>query len=235
MDERKSRMIGIALFTALAMVGVAIAGWDARRSTPHARMLRAIRAAPIASIAGASDGQYVRLVGALRLGEQKLVAPLSQRTCACYLAVVEELRSGENGSYWYELAKESVSCDFVVEDATGRAHVRGVSQTEPAIVLDHLTGSSGPHDPKKRELALLKRHALSPTHFVRGRVRYGEGALEPDERVTVVGRARWEDDPTPGAIDPTGYRDTSRRRRLVIEPMPDGRLFISNEPMALTR
>ena len=68
---------------------------------------------------------------------------------------------------------------------------------------------------------LLARHGQTSTGFLgfNRSLHYDEGILAPGERVTVLGKARWEDDPdaSPAPSATGGYRDQVRPRRLVIE------------------
>jgi hypothetical protein len=180
----------------------------------------------------------VRIVGELRSHAALLQAPLTGRACACFVVHVEEQRRHGKTTSWRSLVHESRSRDFVVEDATGRAIVqtRGI---EVAVVLDHHERSGFLADAPPALERFLAGHGHSTTGLfgLNKTIRYREGALEPGETVAVLGRARWEDDPEPGAATDAargGYRDTARRRRLVIEAGELGPVRASDDPAALS-
>lgn len=204
--------------------------------SPRQRTLRALRAAPRVRVVDARAGELVRIVGRLRPRATPLIAPLSGRACASYDLQVDVRRKSGKSSHWSQLFHERASCDFAVEDESGIALVE-TSSFECAIVLDHHR-TSGTFDDATPDLErLLARHGQSSTDlfgFNRG-LRYREGLLEAGEEVAVLGRARWEDDPEAGAMAPgptSGYRETARPKRLVIEAA-DGPVLASDEPGAL--
>ncbi|UJR86322.1 E3 ubiquitin ligase family protein [Sandaracinus amylolyticus] len=224
----------LILFAALGAVGAAALG--AWWFSPYQQTLRAIRAAPLVRVADAPDGQLVRILGTLRAGTRTLDAPLSQLTCAAYRVEVDVRVSTGKSSSWRSLIRDRESVDFVVEDETGRAIVKAL-QLEPAIVLDHHQRSGTWNDATPELDAYLTRHGHKSTDFFgfnKG-MRYQEGVLEPGETVAILGLARWEDDPHPGAArGGAGYRETARRKRLVIEPSALGPVRASDDPSVLS-
>ncbi len=194
-----------------------------------ATTLRAMRAAPQVRIAGAKDGAKVRLVGRVAShGEERLAAPLSGRACVAFRVHVEERVRGRKSSHWRTMLDEREAVDFVLEDKSGRAIVcaRG---GKLLIDLDHRQGSGTFHDATPALESYLAQHGQQSTGMLgfNKQLRYREGALEIGETVAVVGVARWEDDPG-AASEPVGFRDASRKKRLVIEPGPDGALYASD-------
>lgn len=201
-------------------VGAGALGLGSWYFSPRQRALRAIRSVPVVLVSEAVEGSIVRIVGALRPLAPLLTAPLSGRACAHYDVIVEEqVRSGKS-SHWRTIAHEHASRDFVVEDTSGRAIVQ-TAHFEATVELDHHQRSGFLNDASPELEALLARHGRSTTGLfgMNRTIRYREGVLEPGEEVAALGRARWEDDPEPGAanVPRGGYRDSGRRQRLVIE------------------
>lgn len=204
-------------------------------------------------IADAKDGEVVRIVGRLRPRGELLEAPFSRRRCAVYEAVVEEPpRRRDRTWYWTTIASARARCDFVVEDDSGYAIVE-TGNLEAAVVLDHHQFSALFHGMTPELEAFIQRHMVPTMRYDFRRWRSGmrpvvdwfgvdvplrcrEGVLEPGEQIAVCGRARWEDDPDEGGLVPSdrdSYRNTMRRKRMVIEAGPKGAVYVSDDPKAL--
>lgn len=203
----------------VAAVAVTAVGLSVVLST-DARTRRAIRRAPIVPVSSVRAGQLVRVRGRLVALDELLQAPLSQRTCAYYVATAEERRSAGSSSTWREVAREERYVDFAVDDGTGRVRVR-MSVPRVAVVRDLHTRSGTFDDANAAEDGFLRRHGLRSVNAfgLNIALRYNEGALEPGEEVTVLGQARHED------ID--------GERVLVIDAPDDGPLLLSDDPRAV--
>lgn len=198
---------------------------------PHQRLLRSIRAAPRVSVADATDGTLVRIVGTLRGAGTLVRAPISGRTCAAFHVIVEE----GGGKNWLCVAEEREAHEFLVEDASGTALVRlRTKEGDAAIVFDR---SGFIHDAPVAVGAFLAARGRRPVGHLglNHGLRYSEGVLAPGERVAVVGRARWIDDPNGIATaDRTAdYRAPAQRRRaLVLEASELSPVRASDDPEA---
>lgn len=211
---------------AFALLGFGIVGfiaWAGWYYSEHQQRLRELGQVDPTRIADAKDGEMVRIVGVLRAlpsAEGLLDAPLSGREGAHWdVRVLEYVSRGKSGSY-VERFRESASQPFLLEDETGRARV-DTTTFQCAIVRDQNLRSGTFQDATPEMEALLARHGFQSTNMLglnRG-FRYEEGVLEPGERVTVLGRARWEVDPddVDAARERGGYRGAAQKRRLVIE------------------
>jgi hypothetical protein len=197
--------------------------WSGWYYSEHQQRLRELGQVDPTRIADAKDGEMVRIVGVLRAlprAEGLLRAPLSGREGAHWdVRVLEYVSRGKSGSY-VERFRESASQPFLLEDESGRAIVE-TAKFQCAIVRDQNLRSGTFQDATPEMEAMLGRHGYTSTNMLglnRG-FRYEEGVLEPGERVTVLGRARWEDDPddVDAARERGGYRGTAQKRRLVIE------------------
>ncbi|MDQ3030843.1 MAG: E3 ubiquitin ligase family protein [Myxococcota bacterium] len=224
------------LILLLVLAGAGAIGLGSWFFSPRQRSLRAIRSVPRVPIAEAVEGSIVRIVGHLRPHSPLLAAPISGRSCAQFDLLIEEHVNRGKSHHRKTLVHETASCDFLVEDETGRALVE-TAHLEAVVVFDHHQRSGFLSDPTPELESILTRHGHSSTTLfgLNRTITYREGVLEPGELVAVLGRARWEDDPEPGAIDAQrgGYRDSSRRRRLVLERGELGPVRASDDPSAL--
>ena len=137
----------------------------------------------------------------------------------------------KNKGRWRTTIDQRDAVEFAVEDGSGRAIVRALGATL-LVDLDHATQSGTGNDATPELEAFLSAHGESSTALLgfNKSMRYREGVIEPNETVAVVGVARWEDDPGDGAIDPDrgGFRDAPRKKRLALEPGPDGAVYASD-------
>lgn len=192
---------------------VALAFVVARRFTRERRLARAIRDARVVRVAQAKDGAIVRIVGRLRPEGPALRAPFTGRPCAHYDAVVEERWLRDRGEVeWLPLGRETASRSFALEDDTGRALVE-TSRFEVLVVLDREVREEELEPELAR--AFLARYGEDRAS---GRVlRFREGVLEGGEKVTVLGRARWES-------------GEGGAKRLVIRAIEGGTVRASDDP-----
>lgn len=199
----------------------------------HQMTVRAMRKVERCSIAAAPHGAMVRVTGTLHEGAELLRAPLSGRSCVGYWVQVQVRRSANRSLHWANLIDQREAVDFVVEDGSGSAIVQ-TRDVELAIELDHHQTSGTFDDATPVEESFLRRHGHGSTGLFgfNKALRYREAVLEPGETVVVVGRARWEDDPAPGAVQGTGYRQGTRATRLVLEASRRMPLRISDDPKA---
>ncbi len=202
----------------------------------HQRAIRKIRGVAITRVADAKDGEWVRLVGTVQAGTRTLSAPLSGRACGYFDVQVQVRVSRGKSSHWRSLFHEIESVDFVLDDGSGQAQIQ-TQHFSCAVVRDHHRTSGTFNDAGEDLIELLARHGHEPTNMLgmNKTMRYDEGVLEPGEQIAVIGRARWEDDPSPGAVAPAsgGYRGSNRAKRLVLEAS-DQPVHASDDPKALT-
>lgn len=192
-----------------------------------AKIRRALRGARKVAIVEAKEGEIVKLTGRVRPAGQTLRAPLSNRPCVFFEVTVEEYRSSGKSGRWVQVIRESEGVDFLVEDGTGKALVRGDGMKVLAV-KDHDRRSGTFNDATPDLEAFLARHGRKSTGWVFNKsLRYKEGAFEPGETVTVLGAVHWEQDPDPETAG-SGYRDVPKR--LVLQPRPDGPILASDEP-----
>jgi hypothetical protein len=191
--------------------------------TERSRALGRHRAVPRTDIGTTAEGP-AKVAGTLELAGPPIHAPLSGRACAVYDVRVTEMQNERHRV----IAEERFARDFLVNDGTGRAHVRPGATIELAIVEDGRFSSGLFDDAEPAFERFLAKHGERSKGILLNRtLRYHEGVFEPGERVVVYGRARREADPTGSAG--ASYRETATR--LVIEPL-DGTMVLSDEPEA---
>jgi hypothetical protein len=190
----------------------------------EARTRRALRRLAVTPIARVADGTIAKVVGRLRFAKEPLSAPLSERPCAGYHVVVEDLNGKPS-----QLIEEEYCTDFIIEDETGKALIH-INAPSVAITQDVHLRSGLFDNPTPAMEELLRRHGCS-SHgtFLPRSLRYREGVLEENELVAVAGLWRWEVDPDPKAA--SGYREAARR--LFVSPAGDKPVLVSDDPRAV--
>jgi hypothetical protein len=212
--------VGLFLLgTGLATLGASMARPIRELLVPTLRAKRAATRLVRTRVADAKPGELVKLVGRLERARDPLVAPISGRPCAHYVARVE----AKSGKGWRTIAELASTETFDLADETGRATV-DASRVLVEVVIDHLW------DPRETDAEtgfdldgfLLQVGVQKPPSDSAVRLRYREGALEEGETVTVVGIAR---DGAGG--EPRGaYRDAGRR--LLVGAPSGGAVFVSD-------
>lgn len=202
------------LLATLAFVGASVL---ARRSLPKAQWGRRLRALTKTQIADAKPG-VVKIVGKVRRLQPLLRAPLSDSECVGF--EVEVYGAGDKES---TLIHDRSCHDFLVEDGTGVALVRGQDATlmlrlGPKLALGGVAADS-------RVGRYLEGRSVDPVmwgHWVTGR----ERLLEEGEAIVVCGHGRYAPDPDPRKVD--DYRELPTR--FVILAEPGSPLLVSNDP-----
>lgn len=168
-------------------------------------------------------------VGRVREAGEPLEAPFSAVPCVFSEALVKHWQYGITGGGWVLLVRENQGSDLWIEDDTGRALVRtaGMKVLSGTVIQD-MSQTFTP--PNARQAAFLKRHGVAgKSGLFDKKLLYKETTFQRGDLVSVLGIARWEQDPDP---DPAawGYREAPRR--LVIEPSDDVRVLASNAAQA---
>lgn len=199
----------LALAVLLLGLSFGIIAWT-RYNAPDARTRRALAAVPTLAIGQVREDTVVRVTGRVRPLADLIQAPLSGRRCAYYLAVIELNEKRGNAYAWVEVAREAEGVDFIVEDASGTIHVRA-EDLQVAITRDSHSRSGTFDDATAVEQKFLTRMNVDGTGLLgfNRPLRYVEGVLEPGEEITVLGQARYRDQPGGGSV-------------LVLGPTPHG-------------
>lgn len=207
----------------LGVVALFSAGsWVASLVGRDQRLRRAAEKLPVTAMRDAVEGRPVKVMGIVDLPRPPLVAPISGRGCAGWAVDLQE-----EGDGWQTVLTEWHAEDFVIVDETGHAARIVVAKAELVYELDAAATASWSEPPSERVRAFLARHGRRPAGpFAAGAYRCCEGIIEHGERVTVVGVARRELDPSPRAVDGS-YREAPMR--LVFDAA-DGPLLIFDGP-----
>ena len=200
----KGRVL-IVWVAAAGTVGV-IAAAAARYLRSEARFEAAAKL-PITPMRQVADGALVKVAGTVDPESARLSGPITGRACVAWSVEVQAWDGYKE--FWYEVVTEWRSEDFVlVGDGGVRARVV-VDGAEVIYGYDRQASATWRTLPPERVQEFL-RHRLS---FVdRGRLKYRvrEAALEPGERVVVIGKARRELDGASPA-DGGAYREAAQR------------------------
>ncbi len=200
--------------------GIALGVWRRFRANAPRRALGGGRAVALAE---AQPGAPIVIVGRARVLGEPLHGPATGRACVAYRVCVADLAGTR-------IIDETRAQDFVVEDEGGRALVRTAEHLELLLVMDATRRSGFLDDATPGQMALLRRHwREGADDFGMPRsLQYEEGALEPGERVAVLGVGRVEAAPEAGD---GAYR--SRAAWLVVAATPECPLRVSDDPKAL--
>lgn len=191
----------VALVVVILGVVALVTGW----MSESARLARALRDAPRATVAELREGVAARLVGTVG-AQETLSAPLTGRVCVAYVVLVEERISTGKSSRWVDRIREIKGVTFSLDDGTGKAMV-DAGRAKLLVEMDSTSRSGTFDDATPVEAAFLSRHGMnSQGWFFNKTLRYTEGVIEPGERVAVMGRGVREPDPD-AARQVTGYRD----------------------------
>jgi len=208
-------LIGLAIG---CVVGLGVLVYRAAFS-PRARGRRALERTPRPHIGEIRQVEMVKVVGQARFAVEPLRAPMSGRPCVCWHVQIQEARQGAQGGSWADVLDEVEGQDFLLDDGTGIALVRGVM---PEATL----ASSGPWiDNSVGDFPAEVQEFLGgrgePVRGAMGKrvMRYEERILVEGAEMAVLGMALQEGVPEGASV--------------VIDCLDDGRIVISNVPSAL--
>ena len=206
----------ISLSVSAVLGAVIVPAWYFSKREKQKRRLRNARRWSLATL---PDDTFGKVVGAARVLEESLIAPISGRPCVFYLVVV----TADDRSDGSALLREAVGVPFVIEDDTGRAEV-DPRDSDVVLVQDRFR-ISGPNDPRSAgEDALLQRHGKtqpSKTYW------YRESIIEPGELIAIFGAGVRE--PDPDAPPAAEYRGPPAMR-LRMSSARSFKLLISDDP-----
>jgi hypothetical protein len=196
-----------------------------------ARIKRALRGVARTAMRDVRDGAVGKVVGTLAYVGEPLVAPLTRRTCAYYLVLVEAWRSTGRSGYWAQIVREERRQDFALRDADGTRALVHIADARVSVVRDASFTSGTFKDPTPELEAFMSARGLTTRGWVFNKsIRYMEGVLEAGESIAVGGLARWEPDPDPGA---TGGAYREAPKRLVLAGSSQLPLLISDDASTL--
>lgn len=153
---------------------------------------RKLKRAVVRRISDVRSSETAKIIGAVELADQPLIAPLSKRECAYYSVLVEQKVQSGKSSHWRTLIDEHDSVPFVINDGTGVACIKG-DNIKSYIVPDAQYRSGWHNDANTHLESYLNRHGFESHGFMgmNKTIRYREGVLEDGEKVALLGRGDW--------------------------------------------
>ncbi|WP_417601330.1 hypothetical protein [Owenweeksia hongkongensis] len=159
----------------------------------RARINRKLKKAPSRKISEFKDGEVAKIVGEVfPIGEQ-LLAPLSKRECSYYYVLIEQKKSSGKNSYWRTIIENEVSHKFLIKEGEHYALIND-TRVMSNIVIDKEYSSGLLNDATMQLESYLKKHNHESENFFgfNKQLRYKEGILETNERVSVLGQGQWK-------------------------------------------
>jgi len=187
--------------------------------SPRARGRRALERTPRTPIGEIHKGELVMVAGQVRFATEPLRAPMTARPCVCWHVRVQEARQGAQGGSWTDVVDEVEGQDFLLDDGTGVALVRGVMPEATLASLGPWKDNYVDDFPPEVEGFLQGRGEQVRGALGKRVMRYEERILDEGAQAAVLGMARQEGVPA--------------RASVVIDCLDDGRIVISNVPSAL--
>lgn len=183
---------------ACAAVTVGLGVLHARRRSPTQRRRRLIVRVPNTPIVAVKDGETVRITGRAHTREPLRTSPIGQRRCIGFRVTIDSEGTGTR-----VIDREEFD-SFTLRDDTGEAFLHAPFD----INLDPYDVGSGDLPPTV--VALLEQEGVARTEMfgVPRQFRFSETVLLPGERITALGRATIE-------VDPTGHAPAYRGAPLV--------------------
>ena len=185
----------------------------------QARGRRAVARTPRSPVAKVRRGELVKVVGQARVAMKPLRAPMSGRPCVCWHVRIQEARQGPQGGSWTDVLDEVEGQDFLLEDETGIALVRGVMPEATLASSGPWVDNYGDNFSPEVENFLGSRGEQLRGALGKRVMRYQERILDEGAHVAVLGMARREGVPQGASV--------------VIDCLDDGRIVISSVPAAL--
>lgn len=201
-----------------------------RFSLAEWKLGRRLRRAARVSLADATDGMLVKVVGTLRYPPdvELLRAPISNRACCYHHVFVGEQKLVGRSAKLINLVDEGSSLPSCLIEADGKTAIVELAGAEVLLDLDRLY-TSGLLEGGQRPPLLapfLAAHGIDSKGVVFDRrIVCNEGILQQGERIVVLARCVRELDPTADART-SGYREAPTRLRLVAPP--DAPLLLSD-------
>lgn len=187
---------------------------------------RRLRSTPKKKIGEVVNGEFVRITGSAVFAGNYFDAPLSKRKCVYYRIVAEEYHNSRRSMYgnWRTVIDSEEAADVVLQDGAHYAVIDS-KNTKGYLLPDrnYATHSGKKLGPQFTEF--LSWFDQKPKSWMGDwRVlRFSEGVIEPNERVTVCGIGEWKD---ASEFD----FDLPVKRILVLKPKLDNSIYLSDDP-----
>jgi hypothetical protein len=185
---------------------------------------RKLKKAVTKSISSFLDGEFAKIVGKVELTGTPLNAPLSGRPCAYYSVLVEQKVSSGKSSHWKTLIEEEVAGPFGIRDGMSCARVEAEWMAS-YIVPDRKYTTGFMEDATEKLSSYLKQHGHESENFMglNKTLRFREGILEEGEKISVLGKGKWE------RAD-TGQWSDDYGKVLVFRSAKEALVYLSDDP-----
>lgn len=179
------------LIILLVVVSLLIFGFYFSKKQVILRALGKTKSKPISRI---QDKEYAKIIGLAKHVDEPLIAPLSGRKCIYYQVIAE--KKGSKNS-WHTVIDETKSQDFFIERRGEMAIVKVQSSSgfkKVYLDKDHNKSSGFFNPPEPKIEAFLTSRGGSSTNFLgfKKTMRFKEGIIELDEKIAVLGVAKWK-------------------------------------------
>ncbi len=205
------------LFAAFSLVILSIIGYSFYFSN-KAVVKRKLRNAPFKKISQFRHQTIAKTTGKIAYVIPPLISPLSQRECSHYHIHVEQKNKN-----WSTLIEEEVSSKIILKDGDDYALINH-SSLKSFIVQDKVYSSGFLNDAGEKLEAYLKSKGKKSDYLIglNKTLRYQEGILEKDEKVTALGQGEWK---TAIELGLPEHLD----KVLVINPIPKKFVYLSDD------
>ncbi|MEP2937635.1 MAG: hypothetical protein ABJM06_09905 [Gilvibacter sp.] len=189
------------------------------------RIRRILKAHKKRAVNSIQNKQTARLHGRALHVNQPLIAPFSGRECIYYQVIIQE--KSKNG--WSTVVRESNWQDFFIKSDDEMALIKAPKHKGGVrlfLVKDHEQHSDWGKAATDRLEQFLKKHNRSSKtlfNLLSRSLRYKEGIVALNEKVTVVGQAQWKSlsDPIEGySYSKILTLSSSEKQRLIITDNP---------------
>jgi len=179
----------IFFFFVIAVIGIVVYIIYSNKS---ARVRRKLKKEGYKAMKDFKNLEAAKIVGRIELIDAPLLAPFSQRECACFNAVVEEQTRSRKSIYYSTVKDETVSTRFVIRDGEHIAYIND-RNVQSHIVQDQGYTISTNRVPPQHVLEYLQRikYNIDDAMSSADTLRFMEGILEPNEQVAVFGQGTW--------------------------------------------
>jgi len=154
---------------------------------------RTLKKSPSKPIARIQDNEYAKIIGQAKHVKEPLIAPISGRRCIFYQVLVQ--KKGSKNS-WHTVIDETETQDFFIE-ANGEMAIIKVDQPQNFrkvyLDKDHKRNSGLFQETDDKLEQFLKSRGSKGTNFLgfKKTMRYTEGIITLNEKVAVMGIAKW--------------------------------------------
>lgn len=178
---------------------------------------------PFTDIDKVKDGEYVKIKGVIWDGGEKIISPLSERSCVYYHIHAEECVGGKN-KHWVTLFDEEVMSDVVLKSGNHFAVIEADSPLAH-LMFDKVYTSGFLKDTSPKMEKYLRKFGHDVTNGIglNRRIEIKEAVLRRGEEFAVAGRARWI------SADELKFKIPVQKVLLIAETKNDY-LFLTEDP-----